>query len=82
MSSVWFMQALNNFFEFDMPLFPNLVKLVIGVGSFYLWTFLVWGLLINMPNLEHITFLDVSLCFPRTFFKKLTKFEFSILNIS
>lgn len=57
MSSVWFMQALNNFFEFDMPLFPNLVKLVIGHGWSYLGNFLN-----NMPNLEHITFLDVSLC--------------------
>ncbi|GKE59844.1 hypothetical protein Tco_1510211 [Tanacetum coccineum] len=38
----------------DMPIFPSLVKLIIHIEK---WDFLL-KLLKNMPNLEHITFLD------------------------
>lgn len=58
MSSVWFMQALSWGPGLNMPLLPNVVKLVVCVIDFEQWD----TLLNNMPNIEHITFVDVSLC--------------------
>ena len=56
---VWLMQILDHVRGLNMPMFPNLVRLVIGLGFDFL---LVW--LNNMPNLEHITLSYVSLCAP------------------
>ena len=64
----WFMQALC--YIPDMPMFPNLVKFAIG-NVLWGWSMLP-RLLENMPNLEHITFLHVSLFVPRTFFMNIT----------
>ena len=56
---VWLMQILDHTRGLNMPMFPNLVRLVIGSGLDFLP---VW--LNNMPNLEHITLRYVSLCVP------------------
>lgn len=74
-ASVCFLQGLNSALSsvhgLNMPIFPNLVKLVIAFQYSYYWN-LMSVLLNNMPNLEHITFSEVSLFFPRTLFTKLT----------
>ncbi|PWA83223.1 F-box/RNI-like/FBD-like domains-containing protein [Artemisia annua] len=49
----WTVSAISSM-NLDMPIFPNLVKLIIHIER---WDFLL-KLLSNMPNLEHITFLD------------------------
>ncbi|XP_071719326.1 putative F-box/FBD/LRR-repeat protein At5g52460 [Rutidosis leptorrhynchoides] len=49
-----------------MPLFPNLVKLLIGINGPWEWDFLM-VLLNNMPNLEHITFTHGLLCVDKIF---------------
>lgn len=56
---VWLMQVPDHVHGLNMPMFPNLVRLVIGSGLDFLP---VW--LNNMPNLEHITLSYVSLCVP------------------
>lgn len=70
MSSIWFMQLMQVLHlgnVFNVHMFPNLVKLVIGIYCIDNWNFML-VLLMNMPNLEHITFSDVSLPVPKTFF--------------
>ncbi|XP_076902604.1 F-box/LRR-repeat protein At3g59190-like [Bidens hawaiensis] len=64
---IWFMQALTLLNDIEIPEYPNLVNLAIGIEYTRGWELLP-DLLIKMPNLEHITFLEVSLCF----FAKLT----------
>lgn len=47
--------------DLNVPIFPNLIKLVTGIKDNGSWNDLL-GYLNNMPKLEHITFLNVSLC--------------------
>ncbi|XP_071719331.1 F-box/LRR-repeat protein At3g59190-like [Rutidosis leptorrhynchoides] len=49
-----------------MPLFPNLVKILIGINGPWEWDFLM-VLLNHMPNLEHITFTHGLLCVDKIF---------------
>ena len=63
LSIVWFMQNLTGtrVYNYNLPVFPNLVKLEIGMDSIWNPSWLL-SLLNNMPNLEHITLSEVSLC--------------------
>ena len=62
LSIVWFMQNLTGTRVYNLPVFPNLVKLEIGMDSIWYPSWFV-SLLNNMPILEHITLSEVSLCF-------------------
>ncbi|KAF5823536.1 putative FBD domain, leucine-rich repeat domain superfamily, F-box-like domain superfamily [Helianthus annuus] len=50
-------------YDFDMPVFPNLTDIFIGLDVFRGWSMLP-TFFDKMPNLEHITFLDGFLPFP------------------
>ncbi|KAI3683757.1 hypothetical protein L1987_84272 [Smallanthus sonchifolius] len=58
------LMALSYVYGLNMPMFPNLVKFVVGIDVVWGWNILP-TLLDNMPNLEHITFADGLLPFPR-----------------
>ncbi|KAI3683758.1 hypothetical protein L1987_84273 [Smallanthus sonchifolius] len=58
------LMALSQILGLNMPMFPNLVKFVIGIEINRGWSILPI-LFNNMPNLEHITFSDGFLPFPR-----------------
>ncbi|MFS7908606.1 hypothetical protein Hanom_Chr01g00085121 [Helianthus anomalus] len=54
------MHAFRVVHGLDMPMFPNLVKFVIGLQVFGGWS-MMHTIFNKMPNLEHITYSDVSL---------------------
>ncbi|KAK1411847.1 hypothetical protein QVD17_32644 [Tagetes erecta] len=58
------LMALSYVYGLNMPVFPNLVKFVVGIDVIWGWNILP-ALLDSMPNLEHITFADGLLPFPR-----------------
>ncbi|MFS7908603.1 hypothetical protein Hanom_Chr01g00085081 [Helianthus anomalus] len=58
---IWFTQAFNRIHDINMPVFPNLIDFFIGLDVFRGWSMLP-TFFNKMPNLEHITFLDVSIC--------------------
>lgn len=62
MLGVWFLQALRNVHpRLNLPMFPNLVKLVVDLADDPRAPSEVLLYLLNhMPNLEHITFSNVS----------------------
>ncbi|KAI3826228.1 hypothetical protein L1987_00273 [Smallanthus sonchifolius] len=58
------LMALSQLHGLNMPVFPNLVKFVMGIEFIRGWSILPI-LFNNMPNLEHITFSDGFLPFPQ-----------------
>lgn len=74
--SICFIQALHNADAVTIGIFENLVKLVIGLDSRIGWLLLP-TLFDKMPNLERITFMDVSFCVRNTFFA----FQWLIIGI-
>ncbi|KAJ9559031.1 hypothetical protein OSB04_013645 [Centaurea solstitialis] len=58
------LMALSYVHNLNIPRFANLVKFVVGIDCLWGWNLLP-TLLHNMPNLEHITFSDGLVPFPR-----------------
>lgn len=59
------LMALSYVHNLHIPTFVNLVKFVVGIDCLWGWNLLP-TLLHNMPNLEHITFSDGLVPFPRS----------------
>ncbi|XP_024982641.1 F-box/LRR-repeat protein At3g59190-like isoform X1 [Cynara cardunculus var. scolymus] len=58
------LMALSYVHNLNIPTFANLIKFVVGIDCLWGWNLLP-TLLHNMPNLEHITFSDGLVPFPR-----------------